>query len=306
MITIMEVGPRDGLQNSKIILDKDQKISLIDYLISCGLTEIEGGSFVRADRVPAMAHSDEIAQHYSNKKTPQPWFLVPNLKGLETALATGANRLAFFTATSNTFNQKNIGMTVEASIKNIKDCLDVLKKKQTEQKTEKKIDLRLYISTVIACPYEGEIKPEATFNLIEQLLPLGFTQISLGDTIGVGTPKKWKQLLGTLQKSDPSLFEKNRLAMHCHDTYSTALTCVATGLEQGITTFDASIGGLGGCPYAKGASGNLATEDLVYFLEQEGLKTGIDLQKLLHTFEPTRTGTLTNLAKVAHALRAKA
>lgn len=277
---IVEVGPRDGLQNIKDLLTFEQKKKFISYLLDKGFTDIEAGSFVRPDKVPAMAGTAELADYFTPQKN-NLWYLVPNLKGLEEALKHGANQLAFFTATSETFNQKNIGMSVAKSVEGITACMNHLRAKgysfvqSWDQKpaAPQELKLRLYISTVIACPYDGPMKPAATLSLLETLLPLGFAQVSLGDTIGVGVPQDWAELL---QLMDPALISQNRLALHCHDTSKTALACVAKGLEMGIRTFDSSIGGLGGCPFAPGAKGNLATEDLLGFLKKEGFKMGIN------------------------------
>lgn len=307
-ISIVEVGPRDGLQNSKEILSFEQKKAFIQFLLDKGFSDVEAGAFVRADKIPAMSDSDKLATHFSNQAQ-NLWYLVPNLKGLQTALSSRPRQLAFFTATSATFNQKNIGMTVAESIDGIKKCIQHLKdegfsfiKNWNDKPTgEKELKLRLYISTVIGCPYEGVMNPKATLDIIEQTQHMGFAQYSLGDTIGVGVPKNWRSLL---KQVDSSLIKKNKIALHCHDTYGTALLCVGESLNNGVTTFDASMGGLGGCPYANGATGNLATEDLLYFLKKEGLNTGIKLNDVLDCFENARTGNLVNVSRVAKALKA--
>lgn len=308
-VSIVEVGPRDGLQNVKESLSVEQKIALIQYLLDHGFIDIEAGSFVRPDKVPQMAHSDQIADHFAGQHD-KLWYLVPNLKGLENALTHKVTQLAFFTAASETFNQKNIGMGIKESLQVIRDSINFLKESgyqfitgwENKPSMEKKLKLRLYVSTVISSPYEGKVKPDSTLKIMEELLPLGFSQVSLGDTIGVGVPNDWKALLA---KIPSSYFKKNQIAMHCHDTYGTALSCVEFGLEQGVRTFDASIGGLGGCPFAPGATGNLATEDLLYFLEGQGIKTGIDVRSLLDAINPERTGTLKNVSKVGLALKEK-
>lgn len=305
-IDIVEVGPRDGLQNVKDILSLDQKKNLIQELIDCGFDHIEGGSFVRPDFVPAMAGSDKIASHFSNQND-KLWYLAPNLKGLKNGLNLGVKQFALFTASSQSFNQKNIGMTVEKSLSVINECVQFLRDEnyqiitQWHQKPqkEKEIKLRLYISTVIACPYEGKLDPSLTLDIIEKTQELGFSQYSLGDTIGKGVPKNWHDLLS---KISPNFFDKNKIALHCHNTYGTALACVYEGLNFGVKTFDSSIGGLGGCPFAKGATGNLATEDLIYFLEHQGFKTGINLENLFKIFQPQNIGKLANKSQVFHAL----
>ncbi|MDO8519091.1 MAG: hydroxymethylglutaryl-CoA lyase [Deltaproteobacteria bacterium] len=278
-MTIVEVGPRDGLQNIKNHPSFDQKRKLIQDLLDCGFSQIEAGSFVRPDKVPSMADTPQIADHFKKEKN-RLWYLVPNLKGCEAALAHGVVNLAFFTAASETFNQKNIGMSTEASLAEIKKSLQFL--------AENKVNLRLYISTVISCPYEGKIKPEASIKIMEELMPLGFSQVSLGDTIGVGTPDDWKNFMDAL---DPAHLKGDRAAMHCHDTYGRALSCIDVGLDRGIRTFDSSVGGLGGCPFAPGAPGNLATESLAAFLHAKGLKTGVDLDKLKKIKLPFQTAS---------------
>ncbi len=307
LVHILEVGPRDGLQNVPGTLLTPQKIALINHLLDCGFQNMEAGSFVRPDRVPAMADTAEIATHFKSHNN-KLWYLVPNVMGLKNALALGVTQLAFFTAASDTFNQKNIGMTIAKSCEVINECLKHLKDNGyqtvswgTKNLTEKQVKLRLYVSTVIACPYDGPVNPESSAKIINQFSN-DFAQFSLGDTIGVGTPKNWKSLLEQYPKK---LFSSDQLAMHCHDTYGTAIACVAEGLKWNIRTFDSSVGGLGGCPYAPGASGNLATEDLAYFLEQEGYSTGIKWDNLLNTFSPDKTGTLPNRSRVALAMTNK-
>lgn len=308
-IDIVEVGPRDGLQNVKEILSVEQKKSFIQDLLNCGFEYIEAGSFVRPDFVPAMSGSDEIAKSFSHENQ-KLWYLAPNLKGLIKALELGVQQIALFTASSETFNQKNIGMTVEKSLSVIQSCIDYLHEKNYEiitdwnQSVQKKnqIKLRLYISTVIACPYEGYLDPKLTLDIIDKTQDLGFAQYSLGDTIGRGVPKNWSSLLSQISKN---LKAENKIALHCHNTYGTALTCVHEGLNHGITTFDSSLGGLGGCPFAKGATGNLATEDLVYFLENQGLNTNLNLNQLFKVFHPKNIGNLPNKSQVFYALQEK-
>lgn len=297
-VSIIEVGPRDGLQNVSDILPLNQKIAFIQYLLDKGFTHIEAGSFVRADKVPAMANTDKIADHFGTSHN-KLWYLVPNLKGLQLALEHKATQLAFFTAGSQTFNKKNIGMSIQESCEAIHECIEYLRDKNyhilnqwSQKPTDKNhLKLRLYISMVISCPYEGTIKPRQTIDIMDELMHLGFSQVSLGDTIGVGTPQDWKLLL---QEIGSPMIKNNQIAMHCHNTYGKALACVGEGLELGIRSFDSSIGGLGGCPFVKGAPGNLATEDLIVFLEKQGLETGINLNQLRDAFNLERTGTLKN------------
>ena len=304
-ILIVEVGPRDGLQNVSHTLTFGQHVKLIKALASSGLHEIEGGSFVRPDKLPSMAHTKDIATYFKGSDLSL-WYLVPNQKGLKLALEQGVQKIAFFTAASKTFNEKNIGMNLNESLQIIRSCFDDLKQQGYSflphwtdlTNDEKKVKIRLYISTVIACPYQGPLDPSVTLDILEKLKDLPIAQYSLGDTLGVGTPKTWKSLLSLLPQTYLNL---NRIAMHCHDTYGCALASIAEGLNYGITTFDSSIGGLGGCPYAPGATGNLATEDLVYFLNKEGFETGVDLEKLLTVFGTETTGTLCNVSKVYQA-----
>lgn len=306
-VSIIEVGPRDGLQNVKELLSLEQKKALIAFLLKKGFTDVEAGSFVRPDLVPAMQDTPQLA-HDLAKQHQNLWYLVPNLVGLEKALAARASQLAFFTAASTAFNQKNIGVSLLKSIDHIQDCIEhlrdngyhILQNWQDRPVDAKHVKLRLYISTVIGCPFEGKIAPKKTVGILESLMHLGFSQVSLGDTIGVGVPRDWKMLLESL---DTRLIKNNQIAMHCHNTYGTALACVAAGLEMGVRSFDAAIGGLGGCPFAPGASGNLATEDLVYFLGHQGVDSGFDVNNLLDVFSPERTANLVNHSMVARALK---
>lgn len=306
-VAIIEVGPRDGLQNVSSVLSPEQKTALIRKLISKGLNSIEAGSFVRPDRVPSMAGTDEIALSLKDNSQ-KLWYLVPNLIGLKRALECKVTQIAFFTAASSTFNQKNTGMSTTQSLDTIKECVEyirdmnyhVINHWDQQVKSQHEIKLRLYISTVIGCPYEGRVNPKMTADIMEESEHLGFAQISLGDTTGVGVPRDWKRLFAAL---DEKHFAHNKLALHCHDTYGTALACVAEGLAQGISAFDSSIGGLGGCPFAPGATGNLATEDLVYFLNKEGVNCGLEAEKLLDIFSEETTGPLQNRSRVYQALK---
>lgn len=308
-ISIVEVGPRDGLQNVKEHLSFDQKKSLIQTLLNAGFTDVEAGSFVRADKIPAMADSPQIADHFKNERA-NLWYLAPNLKGLQAALTHPVSQIAFFTAASEGFNQKNIGMSVAKGVEVIRECVTYLKDQgyqfvsdwNQKPSQEKELKLRLYVSTVIACPYDGRIAPKATADIIDALMPLGFAQVSLGDTIGVGVPKDWKDLFKAL---DPQLAAQNQVALHCHDTCGTAISCIGAGLDLGVRTFDASIGGLGGCPFAPGATGNVATEDVLYFLENQGFKTPVPVSELLNIFSNDRTGSLTNHSRARNALSKK-
>lgn len=294
-IDIVEVGARDGLQSAHQELSFEQKKNFLNYLLACGFQHIEAGSFVRFDKIPQMQDTPKLAQYFEKENF---WYLVPNTRGLEAALDCGVKNIAFFTAASDGFNQKNIGQTVSQSLKNIEAMVDSIQNKGFEinenwdENSPQKIKLRLYISTVIYCPYDGLIQPQKTKKILTQLQSLPICQYSLGDTLGKAVPNQWQELLEQL---DPQLIN-TKIAMHCHDTYGTALACVQKGLDYGVRVFDSSIGGLGGCPYAPGALGNVATEDLIYFLETSGFSTGIDLKKLARFFTPERTANLKNLS----------
>lgn len=275
-VTVFEVGPRDGLQNEKIRVSTQDKLALIAGLRAAGLKRLEIGAFVRPDRVPQMADSGEV---FEKLKLPagQPtelWALVPNRKGLERALAAGATHLALFTAASETFNQRNIGATIDGSFEVMADVLA-----EAHRRLGKKLKLRGYVSTAFGCPFEGPIAPAKTLRVVKRLAKLGVPEISIGDTIGVATPGAVEKLVR------PALRElgAKRVAMHFHDTRGTALANALRSLELGVVTLDASAGGLGGCPFAPGATGNLATEDLVFMLQGMGVQTGVDLKKLCET-----------------------
>ncbi|TGL37197.1 hydroxymethylglutaryl-CoA lyase [Leptospira perdikensis] len=270
-IKITEVGPRDGLQNEKTILSTQDKFEFVSRLVESGLQHIELTSFVRKDRIPQMADAIELAGLVLPKFQSQVQFscLTPNTKGYEGAKESGFTEVAVFTATSETFTKKNINMSIEES-------LDFFKPIFTEAKSDG-IKVRGYISTVISCPYEGKIKPERTLEIAERLLDAGVYEISLGETIGVAVPTEVESLLNVLLKKIPKVY----LAGHFHDTYGMAIANIKQALTMGIRSFDSSSGGLGGCPYAKGAAGNVATEDLVYFLHKEGYTTGIQLDSLI-------------------------
>lgn len=271
-VKLVEVGPRDGLQNEKQFVPTEIKLLFIDKLVSAGLTNIEATSFVSAKWVPQLADNDLILsallanQTYQNIDFP---VLVPNLKGLESAIAHHAKNIAVFTAASETFNQKNINCSIDESFIRFKEMLPLVK--------EHNIKIRGYVSCALGCPYEGEINPQAVLKVSEKLFALGCDEVSIGDTIGVGTPKKAYELFKLLTKNIPA----DKLAMHFHDTYGQALANIFAVLELGVRIIDSSVGGLGGCPYAKGASGNVSTEDVVYLLHGLGFHTGIDLDKLM-------------------------
>lgn len=276
MIKIVEVGPRDGLQNESRILSAKEKIEFVQRLSKTGLKYIEFGAFVSPKWVPQMTGSDVVAQSLKNKKSDGIIYsaLVPNMIGLQEALKYDVKEVAIFAAASESFSKKNINCSIEESFVRFAEVMKIAK--------AKKIKVRGYLSTAFACPFEGAIKPQVVVRLTKRLLDLGCYEVSLGDTIGVATPKQVEQLLKGLKRAQVPF---KKLAMHFHDTRGTALANVLKSLEHGITVFDSSLGGLGGCPYAPGALGNLATEDLVYMLESMGYKTNVSLEQLVKTHQ---------------------
>ena len=269
-VTVYEVGPRDGLQNEPETLSLDVRAAFVDALTEAGLPAIEVGSFVAPKAVPQLADTEELYRRIHPASGVRYPALVPNEKGLERALAAGVREIAVFTAASETFNRKNINAGVDESIERFRPVIARAK--------EEKVRVRGYVSTAFGCPYEGEIAPEAVREVVHKLLDLAVDEISIGDTIGVATPAGVYDVIEALYDSGVT---RGVLALHFHDTRGTALANVFAGLECGVTTFDASAGGLGGCPYAPGASGNLATEDLVYLLEGLGIHTGVTLARLV-------------------------
>ena len=273
MLKIFEVGPRDGLQNEKQVLSLEAKLAYVEGLVAAGLKDIEAGSFVRPDRIPQMQDSDALflklhEKGYLSKKNLNFWAAVPNEKGLERAVAAKCKAVAVFTGATDTFTQKNIGMTMKESIRVFDRVVSQAKKE--------KIKVRGYVSVVWGCPYEGEVKPKAVLNQVRALFDMGISQVSLGDTIGVATPLGVKKMLASLKKE----IAKQKVAVHFHDTRGTALANCLLSFQEGVRTFDSSSAGLGGCNYAPGASGNVATEDLLYMFHGMREKTGIDLEKL--------------------------
>ncbi|MBO2585961.1 hydroxymethylglutaryl-CoA lyase [Shewanella algae] len=266
-VSLFEVGPRDGLQNETSV-STQAKITLIEALADAGVKRIEAASFVSPKWVPQMADSGEVLRGISRRAGVCYSALTPNLKGLELALDAGADEVAVFAAASEGFSQKNINCSIEESIARFEPLLSRAK--------EQGIRVRGYVSCVLGCPYDGEIAPAEVARVADILHQLGCYEISLGDTIGVGTPLKARKMLETVAERVPV----ERLALHFHDTYGQALANILACLETGVSVIDTSVAGLGGCPYAKGASGNLASEDLVYMLHGMGIDTGIDLNKL--------------------------
>lgn len=270
-VTIVEVGPRDGLQNEKETLSVDTKVELIQRLGECGLSVIEAGSFVSPKWVPQMANSDSVLQSLPAKPDKRYPVLVPNQKGFERAIECGAKEIAVFTAASETFSQRNTNCSIADSLERLAGVISAA--------GDSGIFVRAYISCVLGCPYEGEIESSAVANISDQLMQMGCEEISLGDTIGIGTPAVANALVRTVS----SVVPVEQLAVHFHDTYGQALANILACLDEGIRIVDTSVAGLGGCPYASGASGNVATEDVVYMLNGLGLETGVDLQKLTDT-----------------------
>jgi len=272
-VKIVEVGPRDGLQNEWQSLDVGTKVRLINLLADAGLGYIEAGSFVSPKWVPQMAGSDEVFTQLSNRGQPNssPTFaaLTPNIKGLDRAIAAGVQEVAVFAAASESFSQKNINCSIAESLDRFVPV--------AERALAAGIAVRGYVSCVLGCPYETAVDNVRVRDVAQQLLDMGCYEVSLGDTIGVGTPASTQALLEHLLKSIPP----QKLAVHMHDTYGQALANILVSLQHGIAVVDSSVAGLGGCPYAKGASGNLATEDLVYMLNGLGIDHGADLRKLI-------------------------
>lgn len=268
-IKVVEVSPRDGLQNESTIIPTPIKIEFINMLSDAGLPVIEVTSFVSPERVPQLADSSEVLQGIRQDTNVAYPVFVPNMKGLEAAIAAGAKEIAVFTTPSETFSMNNVNSSVEDNLRRITDVVKIAKKKR--------LRVRGYISCALGCPYEGKMSPEKVAELAENLLRMGCYEISLGDTIGIGTPLKVKRLLEVVSRHVPLKY----LAVHFHDTYGQALANIYAALEFGICVVDSSVAGLGGCPFAKGASGNVATEDLVYMLNGMGIDTGIDINKLV-------------------------
>lgn len=274
-IKLVEVGPRDGLQNERNIISTPDKITLILNLVEAGLSTIEAASFVHPERVPQMADGEELLKKLFENPSLDPRgfpVLVPNRRGLERALGAGATSFSLLIAVSETFSKKNTNTTLEQSLKQREEILSGIR-----SALGSKASVRHYISTVFGCPYRGNISVKEVMGVVEKLLPLlGKGEIVLGDTVGGGTPGQVDILLKELLK----VVEPTQVALHFHDTRGMAIANILVGLNHGIRTYDCSIGGLGGCPYAPGASGNVATEEVVYLMESLGLSTGVSMEKL--------------------------
>lgn len=263
-VTVYEVGPRDGLQNEDAIVPTEVKVAFIEKLADAGLSVIEVTSFVNPSVIPQLADAADVVRGVRRRSGLRLPVLVPNLKGFEAARAVGVREVAVFTAASETFNRHNVRCGIEESIERFR--------KVVAAAMQDRIRVRAYVSTAFGCPYEGKISPDSVREVVHMLLDLGIEEISLGDTIGIATPNQVYDVVESLYASG---VPREMLALHLHDTRGTALANVWAGLDCGISIFDSSAGGLGGCPFAPGASGNLATEDLLYLLEGAGIETGI-------------------------------
>lgn len=268
-VSIVEVGPRDGLQNEPGGLDAAARIELVDALAAAGLRTIEAGSFVSPRAVPQMADSEAVFAGIERRPGVRYTALTPNLRGLERALAAGADEVAVFAAASEGFSQRNINCSIDESLERFRPVLGGAR--------DAGLPVRGYVSCVLGCPYAGVVSPEKVLAVSAALLEMGCYEVSLGDTIGIGSAGGMQRLLDRLV---PAL-GANRLALHCHNTYGQALANLLVGLERGIARFDSAVAGLGGCPYAPGASGNVATEDVLYLLQDLGIDTGVDMDAVI-------------------------
>ncbi|HEX4986936.1 MAG TPA: hydroxymethylglutaryl-CoA lyase [Burkholderiales bacterium] len=272
-VKIVDVGPRDGLQNEKVSVPVEVKVELVDRLTDAGLQSVEAGSFVSPKWVPQMADSGEVMARIRRKPGVAYPVLVPNLKGLEAAVAAGAKEIAGFAAATEAFSKRNTNCTIaESMVRQAEVCKAAL---------DAGLRVRGYISVVLGCPYEGAVKPEVVADIARQLRDMGCYEVSLGDTIGTGTPAAAQRLIEATARYVPVTM----LAGHFHDTYGQALANILAVMEQGVAVFDSSVAGLGGCPYAKGATGNVATEDVLYMLNGLGIATGVDMDRLLDAAE---------------------
>ena len=268
-VKIVEVGPRDGLQNESTTVPAEIKVQLVEKLAAAGLSVIEVGAFVSPKWVPQMATSAEVFTRVDKQPNVSYPMLVPNLKGLELALAAGVEEIALFAAATETFSQKNTNCSIAESIERFNEVID--------HAQAAGVKIRGYVSCVLGCPYEGEVSFDTVSMITQELFDKGCYEVSLGDTIGVGTAGQARELIEVLAKHVPV----QQLAAHFHDTYGQALANIHAVMQCGIAVIDSSVAGLGGCPYAKGATGNVATEDVVYMLDGMGIETGVDMDKLL-------------------------
>lgn len=270
-VRVVEVGPRDGLQNEKALVPTAQKIRFIEMLAGAGLPVVEATSFVSPRAIPQLSDASEVMSALTRLPSTIYPVLVPNLKGMERAVAAGARAVAVFTAASEGFTRHNINATIAESLANFRPVVELAR--------QEGISVRGYISTVFGCPYEGRVEPQQALHVAQELLEMGIDELSLGDTIGVATPNQVVDVVGLfLEEGDIPV---EQIAVHFHDTRGTALANVLTALQLGVSIVDSSAGGLGGCPYAPGAAGNLATEDLLYMLHGLGIETGVNLAKVV-------------------------
>lgn len=293
-VKIFEVGARDGLQNEPSLVTVEDKVELINLLSQTGLSAIEAGSFVSPKWVPQMASSGDVFKRIARKPNVRYSALTPNMQGFEAAIDAGVNEIAVFGAASESFSQNNINCSIEHSIVRFEQVI--------AGSLKHNIPVRAYISCVVDCPYEGSIEPQSVAKVAKRLFDLGCYEVSLGDTIGTATPLKIQTMIESVTDHVPA---KN-LAIHCHDTYGQAVANIVAALQCGVATVDSSVAGLGGCPYAKGASGNVASEDVLYLLNGLGIATGVDLHQLIKAgdFISNRLGRK-NQSKVAHAYLSK-
>ncbi|MGF7176347.1 hydroxymethylglutaryl-CoA lyase [Azospirillum doebereinerae] len=268
-VRMVEVGPRDGLQNEKTIVPTAVKIALVEKLADAGLGVVEAASFVSPKWVPQMGDSADVLAGIARKPGVRYAALTPNLKGLEGALAAKADEVAVFGAASESFSQKNINCSIAESLDRFAPVM--------ERAKAAGVPVRGYVSCVLGCPYEGEIAPSAVADVAARLYAMGCYEISLGDTIGTGTPTKTQTMIAAVAQHVPM----DKIAVHLHDTYGQALANILAALQMGVAVVDSSVAGLGGCPYAKGASGNVASEDVLYMLNGLGIETGVDLDRLV-------------------------
>ncbi|KAJ8377722.1 hypothetical protein AAFF_G00254560 [Aldrovandia affinis] len=268
-VKVVEVGPRDGLQNEKEIVPTGVKIQLIDMLSETGLPVIEATSFVSSKWVPQMADSAAVLRGINRSPQVKYPVLTPNVQGFEAAVAASATEVAVFASASETFSRKNINCSITVSMQRFEEVIRLAREAQ--------IPVRGYVSCALGCPYEGHMEPAKVTEVVKRLYGLGCYEVSIGDTIGVGTPGAMATLLESVLQEVPA----HALGVHCHDTYGQALANILVALQMGISVVDSSVAGLGGCPYAQGASGNVATEDVLYMLHGLGIKTGVDLSKVM-------------------------
>lgn len=268
-VRLVEVGPRDGLQNETQPISLEDKVRLVNDLTDTGLDYIEVGSFVSPKWVPQMAGSSDLFLKISKRAGITYSALTPNMMGFEAALNVGVKEIAIFAAASESFSQRNINCSINESLQRFEPVMEAAR--------QHGISVRGYVSCVLGCPYEGDITPDQVLSVARELIDMGCREISLGDTIGIGTPGAVRTLIGKLSQEIPC----DRLAVHFHDTYGQALANIYAALLEGVSVVDSSVAGLGGCPYATGASGNVATEDVLYMLNGLGIQTGVDLSRLI-------------------------